>query len=473
MRRDAVRIAALALTAFALTAQRASAQGYGVYEHDACSMGRAGAGVAKPCNASAIFFNPAGMVRSDAPDAKRNQLVVGGTLIRPSFTFLDSASGRNFGGPTNNIPVPHLFVSRQMGNGWAVGFGVFAPYGLISEWDTDGFAGRFSGYRSKLETIYFQPTIARRVNNWLSVGAGFDYIRASVDLKQRLDLSSQNTTTPGITFGNLGIPLGTDFADAHLSGKSYSTAAHFGILIRPIRRVAIGVRYLMRSTADIQGDAEFTPFSTGINLAPGNPFTCTINAAPVAACPAGTPIDTVLAPQFRTGGALVTQHASTTVPLPDQLVVGVALDVTSQLTVLADYQWVHWKRFERLPLTFNNLGTRTLWEDYGNTNGYRVGAQYDVNPKVSVRGGLLYHDGAAPDNTVTPLLPEGARAEQTLGVSYQVSQNGRIEAAYQHITQQDRRGRTGDAPRGQGAALNTGLYTGGANLFGVSFVWGF
>src|SRR6267143_6759830 len=38
------------------------AQGFGLYEQGACAMGRAGTGVAAPCNdGSAIFFNPAGL----------------------------------------------------------------------------------------------------------------------------------------------------------------------------------------------------------------------------------------------------------------------------------------------------------------------------------------------------------------------------------------------------------------------------
>jgi long-chain fatty acid transport protein len=460
MRRNAVRIAVLALTGLALNASRATAQGFGVYEHDACAMGRAGTGVAAPCNASAMFYNPAGLVRPG--QATKWQVALGATIIRPSFSFTDSATGTVSGGPTNSIPVPTFYISRQLDNGWAAGIGAFAPYGLISEWDNT-FSGRFLGYRSELKTIYIQPTIAKQVNSWLQIGAGFDYIKSIVHLQQRVDLASQNTTTPGVTFANLGIPVGTDFADANIEGSSWSAGAHIGVIIKPMERLRLGGRYLFRSTADIQGDASFTQFSTGITLAPGNPF----------GVPGGTPLDSVVAPQFRTGGALVTQHASTRVPLPDQIVVGAAFNVTNQLTVLFDYQWVHWDRFSKLQLSFANLGTRTLWEDYKNTNGYRLGAQFDVTPRITLRGGLLAHDGAAPDNTVTPLLPEGARVEQTLGASFSIGAHGKIELAYQHITQQDRRGRVVDAPRFGGAALNSGLYTGGANLFGASFVWGF
>ncbi|MCZ6753857.1 MAG: long-chain fatty acid transporter, partial [Gemmatimonadetes bacterium] len=50
----------LALGALALPTT-ASAQGFSVYEHSACAMGRAGATVADPClDGSSMFFNPAG-----------------------------------------------------------------------------------------------------------------------------------------------------------------------------------------------------------------------------------------------------------------------------------------------------------------------------------------------------------------------------------------------------------------------------
>lgn len=462
MRRNAVRIATLALTALALQAPRAFAQGFGVYEHDACTMARGGTGVAAPCNASAIFYNPAGLLTPGA--THKWNVAIGSTSIGADFAFADSASGVTTNSTGSAVMVPNVHITRQMSDRWAIGVGIFAPYGLVSEWPAAAsFPGRFLGYRSDLKTVYFQPTVSVRVNSWLQIGGGFDYIVSHVDLKQRLDLSSQ-TAAPGVTFANLGVPLGTDFADAHLTGSSQSAGAQFGIMVKPMRRISLGARYMLRAKSDIQGTGRFTPVSTGITLAAGNPL----------GQPGGTPLDSVVAGQFRTGGALVNQHVSTNVALPDQFVVGAAINVTNALMVLFDYQWVNWSAFSRLNLAFTSpaLGVRTLWEDYKNTNGYRVGAQYEVSPALTLRAGALYHDGAAPDQTVTPLLPEGARAEQTVGLGFRLRSNMRIDLAYQHIIQVDRRGRVMDAPRGS-TANNTGLYTGSANLFGASLAWGF
>src|SRR5437868_15430729 len=41
---------------------RLSAQGFGVYEQNTCTMGRAGVAAARPCaDGSAIYFSPAGL----------------------------------------------------------------------------------------------------------------------------------------------------------------------------------------------------------------------------------------------------------------------------------------------------------------------------------------------------------------------------------------------------------------------------
>ncbi len=468
MRRNAVRSGALALWAIALTASIARAQGFGVYEEDACTMGRAATGVAKPCNASAIFYNPAGIINTGGT---RWNLAVGGTVISPSFAFTDSLTGAKTTGPSNHVLVPNIYITRQYhgaGHDWAFGIGVFAPYGLVSEWPTT-FSGRFLGYRSELKSLYIQPTAALQVNSWLQIGAGFDYIWTHVDLRQRVDLSSQ-LALGTVTFGQLGIPLGTDFADASLVGNAYSAGGHFGAIAKLSSRLSIGARYLMRVKANVQGNATFTQIATGIILPPGNPI-----------APAGTPLDSVLAPKFRTGPIFGhalndtlpagSQHASTIVPQPDQLVVGVAFAVTPQLTALLDYQRVRWSKFATLPLTFASLPQTILYEDYNNTSGVRFGLDYEQNG-FALRGGYLFHEGAAPDQTVTPLLPEGRRQEFTLGGGLKIGNNMHIDVAYQHITQQDRRGRVVNAPR-YSTAFNTGLYTGTASLIGASLTWGF
>jgi len=459
MRRIAVLSAVAFVAVVGATTTSAHAQGFGVYEHDACMMARAGTGVASPCGASAVFYNPAGIVGG----SHRWNVQAGLTMIEPRGAFTDSASRVTTQATPNNIPVPAFFVTRQLNARWAVGLGINAPYGLISEWPNT-FAGRFLAYRAELKAIYVSPTVAYSISPRVQVGAGVDYVHTTVSVRQRLDVSSQ-VATGTTTFAQLGIPVGTDFADAQLEGSgSHFGGAHFGFLAKPWDWVSVGARVLTRVTVNVDGTANFTRYPTGITLPAGNPF----------GVPGGTPLDSVVTSAF-TGKLYSGQGVSTRIPLPEQIVIGLALRPISQAMLLLDYQYVNWRAFQVLPFDLDSAGSQTLHEDYRPTSGWRGGIELTPTSKITVRGGMLWHQAAAPAQTVTPLLPEGARIEGTAGLGLQLSPRMRLDVAYQYIRQQDRRGRVVDAAPGlvPTVALSSGLYTSTAKLYGASLAFAF
>ena len=121
-----------------------------------------------------------------------------------------------------------------------VGVGVFAPYGLTSDWPTTS-EGRFLGYKSAIKSIYVQPTFAVRLNDQVSIGAGVDITHTSLELHRRVDLSTLPITgAGGLTFGALGVPAGTDFADVGLNGSGMRVGAHLGVLIKANDKVSFG-----------------------------------------------------------------------------------------------------------------------------------------------------------------------------------------------------------------------------------------
>jgi long-chain fatty acid transport protein len=458
MRRFLVWMAAGAL-AGAVAPSGLSAQGYGIYEHGTCMMGRAGTGVASPCSdGSAIFFNPAGIVGSG-----KGVLGAGVTYIGPTGSFTDDATNATTTLNDLNFFIPHLYYARDLGQGYAAGLGVFAPYGLTTEWPTD-FQGRFIGYRSEIQGIYVQPTFGAQVTPKLRIGGGVDFAFVKVNLRQRADVFS-TTLAPGVTGGNLGIPEGTDFADINLKGDATGIGFNLGVTWQAHPRVAIGARYLSQQEIYVnKAEADITQLATGIILDPGNPF----------GVPGGTPLDAVLAGQFTGAGALVDQTGSTKLTFPSQFVFGVAVKATDRLNVLADIQWVNWEKFETLALQFERLPQRIIREDYENSIGIRLGSEYMVNDRYTARLGILNHGAAAPDQTVTPNLPEGPRNEYTAGFGAAITPKLHVDLAYQYIDQADRRGRTGDGGLAvPTTAVNNGLYTFNAHLFGATFTYKF
>jgi long-chain fatty acid transport protein len=422
-------------------------------------MGRAGTAVASPCaDGSTIFFNPAGLALSS-----RRQISAGGTLIIPFGGFENDSSGIKTDLNDRVYPVPHLYFQSRLNDRFAAGFGVFAPYGLETDWP-ETFEGRFLGYKSVVRAIYLQPTLAVKLTERLAIGGGLDITRLQVELRQHLDLSTVALPPPapqGFTFANLGIPTGTGFADAKVSGSAWNLGANLGIHWQATDRLSFGFRFLTRQKIEVaEGEVEFTPLETGITLAAGNPFDV----------PPGTSLDLVIAPQFLSDSLLGPQSGSTVLTLPEQVVLGTAFRLSDDLTILFDWQRVNWTVFDELVLRFERAGTRTLVESYRETDGFRLGAEYVMNPGLTLRGGFLTHDAAAPPQTVTPNLPEGKRSEITLGLGARLSRSLRLDLAYQYVDQGDRRGRTGDgglaAPT---TAVNNGLYTFNAHLIGATF----
>ncbi len=363
------------------------------------------------------------------------------------------------------IPVPHAYVTYGITPQLTAGLGFFVPYGLGTKWP-DTFEGRFNGYDNDLRSLYFQPTLAYRIHPMVSVGAGFDFVLGSVELNQRLDLSEFPAPAPaptGTTLGQAGIPFHTDFANVHLTAHGATGfGGNFGLLLTPHERVSIGVRYLSRVKLSYEGEAVFDQVETGITLPAGNPF----------GVPAGTPLDAVIAGLgvFADGGPLADQGGDASIIMPDQISAGVAVSPIETVTFLAEWQWVHWALFDELELTFENAGTEIIEENYGNTNGFRTGVEVVANPRFTVRAGYLYHQGAAPPETVTPLLPEGSRNEFTGGLGIRINDQFHADIAYQYIHQNKRRGRVrepvpGTAPS---VALNSGLYKFNAHLFGLT-----
>jgi long-chain fatty acid transport protein len=462
-------IASLALAA-AATPAISAAQGFGVNEIGTCAASRAFAVTGAPCqDASTIFWNPAATV-----GLKGWNFYAGAAVIDVGGSFTQDTTFNEYQGTPPTAVVPHAFVNYTPANSkFSFGAGLYVPYGLTNQWG-DTFPGRFQALKASIATFYVQPNVSYQVSKNWSIGAGPVIGRSSVELVQALDLSAQvaNPGPPPVTFGQLGIAKRTEFGRARLKGDAMAYGAHVGIFGRLNDRWTLGARWL--SALDFEyndADATFTQTNTGIVLPPGNPICVSNPAACGGNAGASLPIDALVAPQF-TSGALTTQTVNTHITHPTQVQAGVGYSGFKDWLVSADYTFTGWRRFHELPIAFSNaaLGTRVLIEDYNNTSSVRLGAQRSFTNGAALRVGFAGVASAAPDETVTPLLPEQDRSYASIGGSYPFMGHYAIEAAYLKVFAPGKRGRVDErTTRTQTAAqLNTGVYELNANVFSIS-----
>jgi len=438
-----------------------AAQGFGVYEHNTCAMARAGVTAARPCaDGSAIFFSPAGLAGLSG-----THFTAGVTLIGAQGSFTDDFLAHQTDLDNPLIPVPAGYFSHAFSPKLTAGIGVFAPYGLETKWPTEDFEGRFMGYNTDIRSIYIQPTVGYQIHPRIKVGLGFAYITSRLELHQRADFSTQRVPGQTFTFASLGVPTGTDFADAELKATGTGFAVNFGAIVKINDRLSIGGHWLTRKTIDYTGTAQFTRLLTGLILPPNNPLNVALGLPPTQPLP----VDILTAGAFLPDSTLDGGGVSTSIIMPPQGTIGFAYTVNDKWAVMADYQLVVWGWFNTVDIDFANPRTPDLQlhPENKDTHGFRFGTEYQYSPKVMLRGGYLYHSAASPAQFVTPLLPEGARNEFTLGAGVDLTPKLHADLAYQYIKQNDRRGLVSVS------AGNTGLYQFSAHLFGLGLAYTF
>src|SRR5947208_14711233 len=122
---------ATSLVAALTLPSRLAGQGFGVYEHNTCAMGRAGVTAARPCaDGSAIYFSPAGLAGLTG-----THISTGVTLIGAQGSFTDDFLGTRSDLKNPLIPVPNVYVTHAFSPKVTAGIGLYAPYGLETKWD--------------------------------------------------------------------------------------------------------------------------------------------------------------------------------------------------------------------------------------------------------------------------------------------------------------------------------------------------
>jgi len=414
----------------ALAALPAHGAGFALFEQGARGMGFAGAYVAQTQDPSAIFHNAAGIGFLHGKN-----VYFGATLIAPSVDF----TGANpFPGEAVSetgdagIIIPFAFdYSQQLSERLSVGFGVHIPYGLRSRWanrDTT-YSGRYLSKRAELQSISFNPTLAYRLADRLSIGAGFDFRLTTVQLDRNVGIVNPFTQQ---VVDAAAVALKSETADGY--------GFNVGVLASPVENLTIGVAYRHKVRVDFQGDAVFTLLPTG------NPQ-----------------LDFAIARTLPNGSTKV----KTTIEFPSLLSVG-AQYRWNTWTLAAQVDFHGWSSFDRLPLNFSDYPelSSVVEEQYQNSRVYRVGAEYHLNEIWDVRGGYFYDESPAPVESVSPLLPDASRHGVALGATLRAGR-WRIEAANWLLFFKER------STQGLNRDNYNGTYKGFAELFSLSFGYSF
>lgn len=361
-------------------ANLAHAAGFALIEQNASGLGNAYAGqAAAATDASTIFFNPAGMTL--LPD---RQIVMAGHLIKPKMEFAGegefTASGTpvpgNQGGDAGGWAlVPNAYYAFRLTPDVHLGVGLNSPFGLKTEYDP-GWIGRYQAIKSEVKTININPSIAYKVSDTLSVGAGLNiqWIEAVLTNRQPLP-----PPLPSV------VPLLT------IKGDDYGWGYNLGALWQATPATRIGLAY--RSEVDYTLDG--TSSTSVPSVAPLN--------GPVTA----------------------------EVTMPDSASLSLFHKLSSRWDLLADVTWTGWSDFDDLPI--RGTVNKTTPENWENILRYSLGATWHMSEKLSLRGGVAYDEAPVSDIDRTPRIPDGARTWIAVGGQYRLSTQSVLDFGYAHL----------------------------------------
>ncbi|MGA7437898.1 MAG: outer membrane protein transport protein, partial [Luteibacter sp.] len=189
----AVAALSLAIAGALVAPQAAHASAFQLKENSAKALGRAFAGsTAAGDDASVIVNNPAAMTMLEG---NTFQADVTGINFSTKFhgTSTDAQgrpiSGGNGGDAGTTIPVPAFYIASKVSDRVHVGFGLTAPFGFKTEYDSD-WKGRYNAIKSDFKSYDATLSASFDVNESFALGASFIAQKTTAELTSAINYNS-------------------------------------------------------------------------------------------------------------------------------------------------------------------------------------------------------------------------------------------------------------------------------------------
>jgi long-chain fatty acid transport protein len=337
----------------------AQAGGLYLYEIGTSDLGFAGAGTAARAeDASTVYANPAGMTRLNG-----NQMTLGGQALYGKAEYqLDGQgllTGSNPGNIIGWVPGGSAFYSYSVSDKLKLGFGFYGNYGLALDFG-NGWAGRNLAGEMALMALTLQPTVAYRLDEQWSLGAGL-----------KANYGIMKLTRVALVGGSTLEQKDTD----------WSYGARLGVMYEPSKTTRFGLVW------DSESELNFNinPTVTGIL------------------------------------GRTHTLPFGANTPMPQQIMGSAYHRLNDRWAIMGNLGWQDWSRYSSTTLEANgttvtsSLKVRDTWHA-------AFGAQYTLDSGTRLNAGVAYDTSMYKDQSKTSFaLPSGAAWRLGAGLQYALS----------------------------------------------------
>ena len=422
--------------AITLASTQIFASGFALNEQSISGMGTGFAGRSSSVDdASIVYGNPAGMSR-----LKRQQVTVGVAAIDASTDIKDTSgrsTGTNKGDMVPFTAVPMGFYVKPIDDQWAFGLGVYAPFGLVTDYESS-FQGRNFGSKSMVKVVTFQPTVSYAFNDKVSIGFGPTINRISGVLESALNVSGLTLPVTGRASGD---------GRVQVKGDDVGYGFNAGILVQATDTTSVGLTYHSKVSYKLEGHTEVTPG-------------------------AGVP-----APILRAGR----YDGKLSLDTPESVDFSVTQKMTDDWKLYAGATWTRWSRLQDITVKNSGVtraggaaapqlvGTIAEEQNWHDTWAYAVGTSYQLNKQWVLRTGLTFDQSPTNNFDRSPRIPTGDRTIFSVGAGYSPTEDITIDVAYSYLDEEKINVNRSNA---LGQSYNA-KYENSANGFGLGLTYRF
>jgi long-chain fatty acid transport protein len=392
--------------ALGLIPARSHGSGFQIRENSAQALGRAFAGTATASgDAAVVVNNPAAMtllqgrvVQLDASWVDLSLDFDGGGVD----ALGQPVRGGDGGDAGGLYTVPAAYLSAPLGERWRMGVSLSAPFGLETDYDAD-WVGRYEAIHSELRSVDVGLSLAWQVSDSLAVGASLIHQSVEAELSQAIDFGALLGASPLLPPG-LFTPQSAD-GRSTLEGDDGGWGASVGVLWRMSSGTRVGLAYRSAIEHRLRGDVDYD-----------------------------VPAD--VAALLALAGVTRFDDTSGHVDLTTPAVATVSLHHTAsdRLALLADVSYTHWSDFDEIRLRFANGAPENVDEQAWHDTWFgSLGAEYRLNEKLLVRGGIGYDQSPTELEHRSPRIPDRARRWLSAGMSWQASSSAVVHVGYARL----------------------------------------
>ncbi len=262
-------------------------------------------------------------------------------------------------------------------------------------------------YESEMRMVDVTPAVALKLGDTLSVGVGVDIYWSDLTLKN-------------------ADPIGG--GTVKLEGDGFGVGAHAGVTLQVTESQSLAATYSLPFSIEYEGDTTLGPL-------PGIP----------------------------------SSDFDTEIDFPWMVTVGYGIQVTDDITLGADVEWVGFSENSALPMDYGMYNTvpdfaaqRTVPQNWDDIWTFGAAGTWGFMDNCALRGSYKFLESPIPDETLAPTLPDADKHILAVGLGWR-NETHRVDVTYAYSIFDDRDVAMMDVP---GVMLEYEL---DSQIFGVNY----